>query len=94
MLESSNLADSLCALNEWDRRSLRLHALELGLRNHQLDVVEPALLNLDRDQQLIGAQLLFEHINGNTVSDELQERAFLTRLVTIGLSHFLLFLFG
>lgn len=32
MLESSTLADILCELNGWDRRTLRLHALELGLR--------------------------------------------------------------
>lgn len=32
MFEGSTLADNLCALNNWDRRTLRLHALELGLR--------------------------------------------------------------
>ncbi len=38
MFESSTLADNLCALNDWDRRTLRLHALELGLRYVKLNI--------------------------------------------------------
>jgi hypothetical protein len=86
MFESSTIADNLCALNDWDRKTLRLHALELGLRFRQIDVIEPALHHLDRDQQAIGSQLLTEYINACTVTP--QEEGFIERLIQIGM-HFL-----
>ena len=32
MFETTAMADRLCALNSWDRRSLHVHALELGIK--------------------------------------------------------------
>ncbi|KAJ8344407.1 hypothetical protein SKAU_G00317360 [Synaphobranchus kaupii] len=37
---SASTVDSLCHLNDWDRCSIPIHALEAGLRNHQLDTVD------------------------------------------------------
>eukprot|EP01114_Cavostelium_apophysatum_P016147 TRINITY_DN4541_c0_g1_i2.p1 TRINITY_DN4541_c0_g1~~TRINITY_DN4541_c0_g1_i2.p1 ORF type:complete len:2374 (-),score=676.40 TRINITY_DN4541_c0_g1_i2:45-7166(-) len=84
MLESSTLADNLCELNGWDRRSLRFHALELGLRYRQLDVIEPALQNLDPDQQYTGAELLLEYVTSNELS--VQEEEFMDQLIQIGMN--------
>lgn len=33
MFQGAAAADQLCALNGWDRRSLRMHALTLGKKN-------------------------------------------------------------
>jgi spatacsin len=57
MYDNSTTADALCGLNGWDRRTLKLHAVELGLRYRQIDVVQPALSNLDLDQQMMGCQV-------------------------------------
>ncbi|XP_035250869.1 spatacsin isoform X1 [Anguilla anguilla] len=37
---SAGTVDSLCHLNDWGRCSIPIHALEAGLRNHQLDTVD------------------------------------------------------
>ncbi|KAJ8249250.1 hypothetical protein GJAV_G00232780 [Gymnothorax javanicus] len=37
---SAGTVDSLCHLNNWGRCSIPIHALEAGLRNHQLDTVD------------------------------------------------------
>lgn len=37
---SASAVDSLCHLNQWDRCSIPLHALEAGLKNRQLDTVD------------------------------------------------------
>ncbi|KAJ1179187.1 hypothetical protein NDU88_004423 [Pleurodeles waltl] len=37
---SASTVDSLCHLNQWDRCSIPLHALEAGLKNRQLDTVD------------------------------------------------------
>ncbi|XP_048829392.1 spatacsin isoform X2 [Brienomyrus brachyistius] len=37
---SAGTADSLCHLNAWDRCSIPIHALQAGLKNHQLDTVD------------------------------------------------------
>lgn len=65
IFENPSLADDLYALNGWDRRTLRLHTLKLGLRYRQIDVIQPALRSLDRDQQLAGCKMLLEFIRLN-----------------------------
>ncbi|TRY98845.1 hypothetical protein DNTS_027858 [Danionella cerebrum] len=37
---SAGMVDSLCHLNTWGRCSIPIHALQAGLKNHQLDTVE------------------------------------------------------
>ncbi|XP_036390743.1 spatacsin [Megalops cyprinoides] len=37
---SAGTVDSLCHLNDWGRCSIPIHALQAGLRNHQLDTVD------------------------------------------------------
>uniref|UniRef100_A0A6Q2Y7N0 Spatacsin C-terminal domain-containing protein n=1 Tax=Esox lucius TaxID=8010 RepID=A0A6Q2Y7N0_ESOLU len=37
---SASTVDSLCHLNEWGRCSIPIHALQAGLKNHQLDTVD------------------------------------------------------
>ncbi|XP_061077139.1 spatacsin isoform X2 [Conger conger] len=37
---TAGTVDSLCHLNDWGRCSIPIHALEAGLRNHQLDTVD------------------------------------------------------
>uniref|UniRef100_A0A674AYM2 SPG11 vesicle trafficking associated, spatacsin n=1 Tax=Salmo trutta TaxID=8032 RepID=A0A674AYM2_SALTR len=37
---SAGTVDSLCHLNEWGRCSIPIHALQAGLKNHQLDTVD------------------------------------------------------
>ncbi|XP_018621261.2 spatacsin isoform X1 [Scleropages formosus] len=37
---SAGTVDSLCHLNAWDRCSIPIHALQAGLKNHQLDTVD------------------------------------------------------
>ncbi|KAJ7998352.1 hypothetical protein DPEC_G00221810 [Dallia pectoralis] len=37
---SACTVDSLCHLNEWGRCSIPIHALQAGLKNHQLDTVD------------------------------------------------------
>ncbi|XP_046889233.1 spatacsin isoform X4 [Hypomesus transpacificus] len=37
---SASTVDSLCHLNTWERCPIPLHALQAGLKNHQLDTVE------------------------------------------------------
>ncbi|KAG9341188.1 hypothetical protein JZ751_019627 [Albula glossodonta] len=37
---SAGTVDSLCHRNDWGRCSIPIHALEAGLRNHQLDTVD------------------------------------------------------
>ena len=83
MLESTQLASSLCELNNWDRRSLGIHAIELGLRYRQLDVIQPALDNLHRDQWNQATDLLLDYIS-NTIS--LQELEFIANLIHISIS--------
>ena len=84
MFENSNLADYLCALNSWDRRKLRLHALDLGLKYQQLDVIGPALNNIDSDQKLIGTQLLLEYIQTNAKRSH--EEQFMNSLIEIAMN--------
>ncbi|KAG2389187.1 hypothetical protein C9374_014587 [Naegleria lovaniensis] len=50
--ERQRLAEKLCDLNGWDRQSLSVHAIELGLRNRELSVVQDTLRNLDPQQEL------------------------------------------
>lgn len=101
MFESSSIADTLCAVNKWDRRTLRLHALQLGLkfvfyycffvfihrfqkkkRHRQIDVIEPALQNLDSEQKLRGIDILLDFINPNNVA--VQDEDFVEHLIQIG----------
>uniref|UniRef100_A0AAZ3P5V7 Spatacsin C-terminal domain-containing protein n=1 Tax=Oncorhynchus tshawytscha TaxID=74940 RepID=A0AAZ3P5V7_ONCTS len=37
---SAGTVDSLCHLNEWGRCAIPIHALQAGLKNHQLDTVD------------------------------------------------------
>ena len=39
LYETASAADTLCRLNEWDRCSIPMHALHVGLKNRQLDTV-------------------------------------------------------
>ena len=39
LFESAGVADSLCRLNDWDRCSIPVHTLEVGLKHRQLDTV-------------------------------------------------------
>ncbi|XP_070543106.1 spatacsin-like isoform X2 [Ptychodera flava] len=39
MYDSATVADSVCRVNRWDRCSIPIHALEVGLRHRQLDTV-------------------------------------------------------
>ena len=39
LYETASAADTLCHLNEWDRCSIPMHALHVGLKNRQLDTV-------------------------------------------------------
>lgn len=52
-------------------------------RYRQLDVIEPALHNLDENQQLHGSQLLIEYLTNNTLT--IQEEEFIERLTDIGM---------
>ena len=39
LYDSAGVADVLCRLNNWDRCSIPVHALEVGLQHRQLDTV-------------------------------------------------------
>ncbi|XP_013406016.1 spatacsin isoform X2 [Lingula anatina] len=39
LYENATVADTLCRLNSWDRCSIPIHALEVGLKHRQLDTV-------------------------------------------------------
>lgn len=78
------LAERLYELNAWDRRTLRLHALKMGLRYRQLDVIEPVLQSLDPDQQLTGGHILLDFIKQNTMT--VQDEVFWDQLLKIGMN--------
>ena len=39
LYESASTADHICQLNDWDRCSIPMYALEVGLKHRQLDVI-------------------------------------------------------
>ncbi len=39
LYESAGVADSLCRLNDWERCSIPVRSLEIGLKHRQLDTV-------------------------------------------------------
>ena len=39
LYESAGMADSLCRLNDWERCSIPIRSLEIGLKHRQLDTV-------------------------------------------------------
>ncbi|KYR02434.1 hypothetical protein DLAC_01274 [Tieghemostelium lacteum] len=89
MFEGSVSANHLCALNNWNKRDLKIHALHLGLKYRQLDVVEPALKSLDLDQQLIGSQLLVTTIlenSANAQNANVHNETFTLELLHIGMN--------
>lgn len=55
-----------------------MHALELGLRYRQLDVIIPALYNLSDDQKLIATKYIIEYLRNNNLS--IQEEYFIYQL--------------
>eukprot|EP00727_Mastigamoeba_balamuthi_P007965 m51a1_g379 hypothetical protein (2180) ;mRNA; r:653024-661212 len=82
--ERAGAADALCEINMWDRRALRVHALEYGLRYKQLDVIEPALNSLEGAQQLDGVRLVVARAaKARTV---VSEEDFALHLISIGLN--------
>lgn len=88
MLDSTTSADKLCKLNEWDRQSLRISALRLGLKYRQLDVTESALENLDASQSSEGCKILVDflkpHESENNSAPE--DRDFMERVLHIAMS--------
>ncbi|GAM17396.1 hypothetical protein SAMD00019534_005710 [Acytostelium subglobosum LB1] len=89
MYEGSASANYLCALNNWNKRDLKIHALQLGLKYRQLDVVEPALKSLDLDQQLIGSRLLVNTIleyTANASNANVHNESFTSDLLHIGMN--------
>lgn len=62
--------------------------INITFRHRQLDVIEPALENLDKDQQLIGAQLLLDYLSNVVIS--VQEEDYINRLLQIGSDFILL----
>ncbi|EGG23580.1 hypothetical protein DFA_05713 [Cavenderia fasciculata] len=89
MFEGSNSANHLCDLNGWNKRDLKIHALHLGLKYRQLEVVEPALKSLDHDQQLAGSRLLVHTILENTAvssNANVHNESFTTELLHIGMN--------
>jgi len=75
------LADKLCRINGWDMAALPLHALDLGVRYRQINVVQSALASLSPMQQLPAGRLLARF------ADELQpttDHEFAHSLLQIG----------
>jgi hypothetical protein len=72
MFESAGVADALCSLNHWDRRELKIHALELGLRVRQKDVLEEALAALHDSQSLEAGKLLLKFLQ-EEVNSQLED---------------------
>ncbi|KAF2072543.1 hypothetical protein CYY_006140 [Polysphondylium violaceum] len=86
MFEGSESANHVCTLNKWNKRDLKLHALHLGLKYRQLDVVEPALKSLDLDQQLPGSKLLVNTIlehSANAANANVHNETFTNELLHI-----------
>eukprot|EP01125_Pyxidicula_operculata_P005766 TRINITY_DN2013_c0_g1_i1.p1 TRINITY_DN2013_c0_g1~~TRINITY_DN2013_c0_g1_i1.p1 ORF type:complete len:2987 (-),score=636.60 TRINITY_DN2013_c0_g1_i1:70-9030(-) len=76
-------AEALYAVNGWERRSLRLHALDMGLKFRQLDVVKEALQSLDSDQEFTGAKILLDF--AKSIKPLLQDQGFLEQLFQIAI---------
>ena len=72
-------AAKLYEANKWDVRALRIHALHLGLRYRQLDVIDSALKSLDIEQTLAGARTLVDHFE--TSHFILQDKVFARSLL-------------
>lgn len=83
VFQSTEEADRLCHLNGWDRRSLRINALELGLKYRQIEVILPALKSLDFDQQADAGSLILDYLKNKTLS--IQSEQFIEQLVEIGI---------
>ena len=82
MVEGTQVADRLCVLNSWDTKTLHIHALVLGLRYRQPDVVESALQSLVSSQRAEGCRLLLSHIQQH--GDYHTDHQLLLRLCAIG----------
>eukprot|EP01105_Mastigella_eilhardi_P024906 TRINITY_DN659_c0_g4_i1.p1 TRINITY_DN659_c0_g4~~TRINITY_DN659_c0_g4_i1.p1 ORF type:complete len:2254 (+),score=550.99 TRINITY_DN659_c0_g4_i1:429-6764(+) len=78
----SGTADTLCSLNNWDKSTLRLHALELGLKYKQADVVESALNSTDIVYLVRAVGMVLEDIRGSKTA--ISEEVSVENLFNIG----------
>jgi len=84
--ERQRIAEKLCDLNQWDRKALSVHAIELGLRNRELAVVQNTLKALDPDQELNVCYIIAKFIQETKFS---KDSEFKYQTITSALSYIL-----
>ncbi|EFC49385.1 hypothetical protein NAEGRDRAFT_78187 [Naegleria gruberi] len=84
--ERQRLAERLCDLNGWDRKSLAVHAIELGLRNRELAVVQDTLQHLDPEQELNVCYIIAKFIQDTKFS---KDSEFKIHTITTAISYIL-----
>ncbi|PRP81729.1 hypothetical protein PROFUN_10829 [Planoprotostelium fungivorum] len=82
--EKTEMAEQLCLLNRWDKSTLRLHALDMGLRMRQMNVIEGSLSSLVGEQRLVGAQMLVDYISNEEL--HVHQKAFITNIIDTAIS--------